>query len=73
MKHPLHSESFHHKGYWCKTELYGKGFKAWVTGTNQTSFYMEIVPVNEEHLDIRRFLKEWIGLFLSQSDKSEAQ
>ncbi len=70
MKHPLHSESFHFKGYWCKTELYGKGWKAHLVSPEKPAIYLEIIPQNSETLDIRRYIKELLSI-LSQSDKSE--
>lgn len=68
---PLHTDSYHHKGYWVKQELYGKGWKVRGAHISAPGFALEVIPQNSNTLDIKRFVKEWINLFLSQSDKSE--
>ncbi len=68
MKKPLHESSYHHKGYWVKQELFGRGWKIRCVHKDKPGIYLEVVPVNSETLDCRRYVKELLNL-LSRSDK----
>ena len=67
---PLHEDSYHHLGYWVKQELHGKGVKVRAVHLEKPNLYLEIVPVNSDTLDFKRYVKELLSV-LSRSDKSE--
>jgi uncharacterized protein YaaR (DUF327 family) len=69
MNKPLHTDSYHYKGYWVKQELHGKGVKARAVHIDKPGIYLEIVPQNSEGCDYKRVIKEFLSL-LSESDKS---